>query len=123
MLIQGKIESQQKVTKKNNIKKYNFMLSKELETTINQSKLVVCRSGYSSILDLAVLQKMVFFIPTEHQTEQEYLADYLHQQKMAPFCKEQEFTLKLLENIANFSGLKSKSTAINPDLFRLFHCK
>jgi len=123
VFIQGQVENQQKIIKENGVTVYNFMLSKELETTINQSELVVCRSGYSSIMDLAVLQKKVFFIPTEHQTEQEYLAFYAHQQKLAPFCKEKEFTIKLLEKRNNFYGLSSEPTTLNADLFRLFHCK
>ncbi len=39
------------------------------------SRLVVCRSGYSSLMDMAVLgKKEVLMIPTPGQTEQEYLA-------------------------------------------------
>lgn len=52
-----------------------------LETTafkelITKSELVICRSGYSSIMDLYIMQKKVLFIPTPGQTEQEYLAKH-----------------------------------------------
>ena len=52
-----------------------------LETTafrelLTKSELVICRSGYSSIMDLYILQKKVLFIATPGQTEQEYLAKY-----------------------------------------------
>jgi len=47
---------------------------------ISQSKKVICRPGYSSIMDLSILQKPVHFIPTPGQTEQEYLA-ILHGRK------------------------------------------
>lgn len=39
--------------------------------------LVVCRSGYSTIMDLARLEKNAVLIPTPGQTEQEYLASWL----------------------------------------------
>jgi len=41
---------------------------------IQQAKVVICRSGYSSIMDLQVYGKKCVFIPTPGQTEQEYLA-------------------------------------------------
>jgi UDP-N-acetylglucosamine:LPS N-acetylglucosamine transferase len=39
-----------------------------------RSKKIICRPGYSTIMDLSALQKPAYFIPTPGQTEQEYLA-------------------------------------------------
>jgi len=47
--------------------------AKDLNTTILQSDLIICRPGYSTIMDLAKLGKKAIFIPTPGQTEQEYL--------------------------------------------------
>lgn len=55
---------------------FNHLPTDELREYILQSKLVVCRAGYSSIMDLAVLGKKAILIPTPGQTEQEYLAEY-----------------------------------------------
>jgi len=41
--------------------------------------LVICRSGYSTVMDLALLQKKALLIPTPGQSEQEYLARFLTQ--------------------------------------------
>lgn len=123
VLVQGKIEDGQKKTFKNNICIYNFLLSNELEKIINASKIVLCRSGYSSIMDVAVLHKKVFFIPTKYQTEQEYLAKHLKKRQLAPFTNLKDFTLKKLEEIENYKGLKAEKTALNADLFRLFNRK
>lgn len=49
----------------------------ELNKAINQSSLVICRSGYSSVMDLFCMDKKAILIPTPGQTEQEYLATYL----------------------------------------------
>lgn len=46
---------------------------------LQQAGLVVCRSGYSTLMDLALLGKKALLIPTPGQTEQEYLAGYLQQ--------------------------------------------
>lgn len=123
ILVQGKMDNQQKITQKKHIKMVNFMLSDELETTINQSEIIVCRSGYSSVMDLAVLCKKVFFIPTKNQNEQEYLAKFLAKKMIAPFCSEDDFALEKLKELVNYSGLKSVKTAITSKLFRLFERK
>jgi hypothetical protein len=40
---------------------------------------VICRSGYSTIMDLIALGKKAILIPTPGQTEQEYLGKILHE--------------------------------------------
>ena len=50
----------------------------ELEKAILISDMVLCRSGYSSIMDLSVLKKKALFVPTKGQTEQLYLANHKH---------------------------------------------
>ena len=83
---------------------YNYLTSKNVNEVINQSEIIISRSGYSTILDLACLGKKAFFIPTPGQTEQEYLAKNIQIQGIAPFCKQSEFTLQKLEEINNYSG-------------------
>lgn len=51
----------------------------QLLQELNDASLVICRSGYSTLMDLAVLGKKALLIPTPGQTEQEYLADHLQQ--------------------------------------------
>jgi uncharacterized protein (TIGR00661 family) len=41
---------------------------------ITNAQQIVCRSGYSSLMDLIRLKRTALFIPTPGQTEQEYLA-------------------------------------------------
>lgn len=120
MLIQGKVEKNQQKKNIGNITVYNYLLSKELEREINQSELIICRSGYSSIMDLAVLKKKVFFIPTKNQSEQEYLANYLRVKKIAPFCEAKKFSLQSLNEIENYSGLSYEKENLKKELLRLF---
>ena len=81
------------------------MQSEELESTINQSEIVISRSGYSTIMDLAVLEKKVFFIPTPGQYEQEYLAKRLESLGIAPSCSQKRFRLHELNKVAVYKGL------------------
>jgi uncharacterized protein (TIGR00661 family) len=123
VFVLGKIAKTQKSWKNNNCIFYNFLLSKELEQKMNSSQIIICRSGYSSILDLAVLGKKVFFIPTENQSEQEYLADYLRNKNIAPFSKIENFTVEKLKEVEKYTGFESIKTNFDKDLLRLFHRK
>jgi len=51
-----------------------FLNSEALQNVISQSSVVIARSGYSTLMDLAALGKKGIVVPTPGQTEQEYLA-------------------------------------------------
>jgi predicted glycosyltransferase len=52
----------------------------KLQELMLKADLVVCRSGYSTLMDLAVMRKKALLIPTPGQSEQEYLARHLSKQ-------------------------------------------
>ena len=66
-----------------------------LQKIISSSKLVICRSGYSGIMDLYALKKSALLIPTAGQTEQEYLAEYLSSKKLFTATVEKDFDLRI----------------------------
>lgn len=51
--------------------------SESLQRIISESKLVLSRAGYTTIMDLVAMQKPAILIPTPGQPEQEYLAEHL----------------------------------------------
>jgi uncharacterized protein (TIGR00661 family) len=53
----------------------------EMQKLICESKYILTRSGYTSIMDLAKLGKRALLVPTPGQTEQVYLAQYMSQNK------------------------------------------
>jgi len=61
----------------------------EMESLIAESDLIICRSGYSSIMDLSVLGSKALFVPTPGQTEQLYLAKF-HQKSGAALWRPQD---------------------------------
>ena len=73
---------------------YNHLPAKELCSILLQSKLVIARSGYSSIMDLVSLRRKAILVPTPGQTEQEYLAAYLHQRKIAMCTAQDDFSME-----------------------------
>jgi len=81
----------------NTIHFYNHLSSAELNREAMKAEFIISRSGYSTIMDIAALQKKSILIPTPGQTEQEYLADHLMKKQFA-FCINQN-DLSLLENI------------------------
>ena len=124
LFVRGIVENEIKKDVRNHITYFNYLTRELLENAINQSELVISRSGYTTIMDLAKLGKKAFFIPTPGQFEQEYLAERLHHKKMVPYCNQQTFTLKALEDVKDFKGLKAFDYEINyKKLFSLFHAK
>lgn len=123
LFIRGVLNETNLISTSNNMKVVNYLLSNELETAINESNVVVARSGYSTIMDLAVLEKKAFFIPTPGQNEQEYLAELCELHKIAPYSKQENFTLKNLEELKKFNGFKQVKTQLYFRLFNLFQGK
>ncbi len=79
VLVRGIVNKNKKVENQHNTTIYDYMTGKELEQLVNQSEAVICRSGYSSVMDMASMRKKILMIPTPGQDEQEYLARHLAQ--------------------------------------------
>lgn len=77
------------------IKRVNHLSSKILRDEILNSKFVISRAGYSTIMDLYTLNKPAILLPTPGQTEQEYLAEYLKHKDLFIFELQNHFDLKI----------------------------
>ena len=90
--------------KNKNVKIFNHLPTEKLSMLIQQSRLVLARAGYSTIMDLVALGQNAVLIPTPGQTEQEYLAHYLRGQKIFFAVEQKIFLLKeLMEHVAQFN--------------------
>lgn len=124
LFVRGKIEAVQKISKEGNTTFFNFMNSAELEAAFNQSDLILSRSGYTTVMDLAKLEKKAFFIPTPGQYEQKYLAKRLDREGLVPYTKQELFKIEDLERIKDYNGLAAFNTSIGFNtLFSLFEGK
>lgn len=73
---------------------YHRQLTKtELQPLLEQAGLVICRSGYSTLMDLVTLNKKAIIIPTPGQTEQVYLAKHLHKEGIFLAASQRNFNL------------------------------
>lgn len=121
VFVKGVMENEQTIQVLGNMTIYNFMTSCLLEKTINESALVLSRSGYTTVMDLAKLSKKAFFIPTPGQFEQEYLAKRLTEMSLVPSCSQKAFSLSKLDDIKYYEGLSAFNFKIDfKDLFSLF---
>lgn len=122
IFVKGKIEPEQKSETAGTVTSYNFMTGSELEQAINQSKVVLSRSGYTTLMDLVKLQKKAFFVPTPGQTEQEYLAKRLKKQGIVPYSTQEKFKIEMLNGVELYKGFEDlSSTEPNWEyLFRIF---
>jgi UDP:flavonoid glycosyltransferase YjiC (YdhE family) len=95
----------------------NYLTSDELENVLNQSEIVIGRSGYSTVMDLAVLGKKAIFIPTPGQPEQEYLSEKLMQARIALSVQQKKFeltdTLELSLEYSGFGVSRSNNLLMN----------
>lgn len=94
-----------------NIRFINHLNSIEFAKIMSSATLVICRSGYSSIMDLIRLGKKALLIPTPGQTEQEYLAKWLGEQKLFISCSQDDPNLEQMIRLA----LEEQERKIQPD--------
>ena len=103
ILVRGLPMEKKEITTSENLKIINHLSAGELSKYIQQSKWILARAGYSTIMDLAALQKKAILVPTPGQGEQEYLAKYLKEKKIFYTCTQQKFLLKeAIENAELF---------------------
>lgn len=121
IFIKGIVEKDQKKEEIDNVTFYNFMNSRQLEQTFNESEIILCRSGYTTIMDLVKLEKKAFFIPTPGQYEQGYLAEKFKKEGLVPYAKQDDFKIEHLAAIEVYKGLQQYGIQLDwTKLFQVF---
>ncbi|MBL7943788.1 MAG: hypothetical protein JNM00_13530 [Flavobacteriales bacterium] len=64
-----------------------------------RSKLVICRSGYSTLMDLHQLGTKALLVPTPGQSEQEYLAEWWNHKHGFVTCTQEELNPSLVSTL------------------------
>ncbi len=87
--------------------------SDELAGLLERAGMVICRSGYSTLMDLVATGKKAILIPTPGQTEQQYLGKYLQEQGTFYAMPQDKFMLEKALNEARAFPYRTftKSTA------------
>lgn len=105
IMLLGKPGEQIKMEIKN-VKIISHLPDDEFAKLIQSAKIVIGRPGYSTLMDLAVFNKKAVFVPTPGQTEQEYLAKRLLDERIAFSQNQNDFDLAdALKNQSQYKGL------------------
>ncbi len=87
---------EKKLDKNTTVKSYAG--GEEKMAYMNRAKFIITRSGYTTMMDIAELDKKHgFFIPTPGQTEQEYLSEYYEKKKW--FYSKSQYKLDFLKDV------------------------
>jgi len=84
-----------------NIEVYSSFKNLDKNKLFNQAKIIISRTGYSTIMDLIELNKVAILIPTPNESEQMYLGKY-HENKGY-------FNIVLSQKEVNKDNLKNNS--------------
>ena len=102
---------------------FNYLGTSQLNKEFNHASFIICRSGYSSVMDVHAIGARAIFIPTPGQTEQEYLADYLQEQHFAISCPQAHFSLPdMIEKAEKFEyrQIAQNGNGLLEDRIRMF---
>jgi predicted glycosyltransferase len=83
---------------------------REFLQEISNAQHIVCRPGYSSLMDLIRLKRTALFIPTPGQTEQEYLAE---ENIKWGFGFKKQSTLKAIKSIEDWEPCFKSNEQLN----------
>lgn len=93
MLLRGTKQAHP-ITASINVKILDFAGDSMLQSLVCNSQTIIARAGYSTIMDLNALKKGAVLIPTPHQPEQEYLAQWLDGKRGFEYCSQRKKDLE-----------------------------
>lgn len=93
LLVRGLPAAMDNITVPPHIKAVNHLTAEALQAVLENSSIVIARSGYSSMMDFSRLHCTTILIPTPGQTEQEYLAKRCEQKGYAIHAEQLDLDL------------------------------
>ncbi len=86
----------------------DFLTTNKLQRVLCSARWVICRSGYSTLMDLALCGSKALLIPTPGQPEQRYLAKKMQAEGVCPMMDQDRLDLSaastLLESYSGFAS-------------------
>lgn len=110
LIVKGITETGITEERRQNIRLVSHLGSGQMRRVIAESKVVICRPGYSSIMDLTRLDKKAVFVPTPGQTEQIYLAKKFYSENFFFYMKQKMFDLDAcIRHSASYAGINMQA--------------
>lgn len=104
VILQGIPGKYQRTDLTSTVSMYNHLPARELQNLLKSARFIICRSGYTGIMDLALLQKKALIIPTPGQTEQIYLSEYLSEKGMFLTSSQDNLNLEsAIQDLSDFN--------------------
>lgn len=94
MIFRGLPSADKTVRVKSGIAVTDHPGDEDFMTVVKQAGKIICRSGYSTIMDLIALKRQALLVPTPGQTEQVYLARHLAAKGLFLHMPQKDFNMK-----------------------------
>ncbi|MCW3462439.1 glycosyltransferase [Chitinophaga nivalis] len=94
LIVSGKPDMPQQSGVTPNVTQVNHLNATQLNEAMLASDIILSRSGYTTLMDLAKLNKKAILIPTPGQSEQVYLGEYLMEKGYFYSLPQEKFDLK-----------------------------
>lgn len=117
VIIQGKPGGSETISLPSNVAIYNHLEGEALEKILNSAEYIISRPGYTTVMEIAALQKRAIFIPTPGQTEQEYLGKYLKRQGLAFSVSQDKFSV--IETLQQAISFEYRPFAVTPGMLEM----
>ncbi len=119
----GKPAEDEKVREEKNLTIYQYMSRAELSELLDQTEVVISRSGYTTLMDLAKTGHKAILCPTPGQYEQIYLADRLANLGQCIYRRQENLNLgQALQDVHNIESIGQGSDIVLEDAIeRLMH--
>ncbi|MEX0636707.1 MAG: glycosyltransferase [Ferruginibacter sp.] len=102
-LVRGLPDNKETLELPPHIQCFSHLPTKDLNELLNETAMVICRSGYSTVMDLVKLRCNAIMIPTPGQGEQVYLGSHLMKAGIFYCCDQKKLNLKkALKSAADF---------------------
>ncbi len=74
------------------IQYYSYLDAESLAVEIEKAEYIICRAGYSTLMDLTAFRKKLIMVPTPGQPEQNYLARHIQGMNMGIIWNMNQYT-------------------------------
>jgi hypothetical protein len=116
----GKPEKKYRI-QKGNATFYSYLNRQQLADSMRLANFIICRSGYTTVMEMVELKKRGVFVPTPGQIEQEFLARYYMQKGWCFYMPQNKFNLKVaVTKGKEYPGFPGDLSTNEQNLDRLF---
>jgi UDP-N-acetylglucosamine transferase subunit ALG13 len=125
-VVRGRPDVDEPVKEEGNLVIYPFLSRAELSSLLNETEIIISRSGYTTLMDLANTRHKAILCPTPGQYEQIYLADRLDHLGQCVYVRQDHLDLeKALQDVRHKSAIGADTSNGEHDYVqRLMHlCK